>query len=112
MELEIDVFALSMSYCDIFHVMCYCALQLRANLVSLYGLQSGEKVSLEFDGEAVKDAQCPADLDVEDENIIDVKVSAVLWRLVAAYSKLAIYNWRACFPWLHHRSTRRCMTGR
>lgn len=40
----------------------------------MYGVQVSD-VKFHFDGEVVKDSDTPQSLDMEDENMVDVKVS-------------------------------------
>lgn len=43
--------------------------------MKLYGIADAKQLVLEFDGDRVGDAQSPRDLGIEDDDLIEVKVS-------------------------------------
>jgi hypothetical protein len=43
--------------------------------MSLYGITDAKQLALEFDGERVGDGQTPQSLGIEDDDLIEVKVS-------------------------------------
>ncbi len=51
-----------------------CDVQLRSALRVVYNLQSNEKIALQFDGESMPDASMLDVFEIQDDDLIDVKV--------------------------------------
>ena len=55
-------------------------LQLHDQVAQLYGLQPSQ-VTMKFDGDVIGGNQTPDDLDMDDENLIDIKACMLLFLL-------------------------------
>jgi hypothetical protein len=60
--------------------------------MSLYGITDAKQLALEFDGERVGDGQTPQSLGIEDDDLIEVKVSE---RLYGCACGVRAYAWCA-----------------
>jgi hypothetical protein len=71
--------------------------------MSLYGITDAKQLALEFDGERVGDGQTPQGLGIEDDDLIEVKVSERLYGCALQ---------RACYAWCASVIARACAAPR